>query len=91
MSDERLTLSDRVEEYVNRHFGGDASIAEVVDVVLPALGYAIVPLEGEGFRAAVKRAVDRHNREPRGHVWTHVSRMTEALRAALTPGDDTNG
>jgi hypothetical protein len=56
-------------------------------------GYAIVPLEGEGFEAAVERMVSTYELHRSGCApgFDDFVRASAAmmLRAALSPGDDT--
>jgi hypothetical protein len=85
-------------------FEGDTYVrhARKVAARLPAIlrnaGYAIVPLEGEGFEARVQKAAEAIFAEFFG--WTSDPGLSElasetawahanaALRAALSPGDD---
>jgi hypothetical protein len=80
-------------------FEGDTYVrhARKVAARLPAIlrnaGYAIVPLKGEGFEAAVERMVSTYELHRSGCApgFDDFVRASAAmmLRAALSPGDDT--
>jgi hypothetical protein len=80
------------------HHAGYMAEAEELICRIMARGYAIVPLEGEGFEARVQKAAEAIFAEFFGGTsdpglselasetaWAHAN---AALRAALSPGDD---